>query len=253
MKAIIIDDEEPSRSLLGKLLKEYCPEVEIVGEADDVPSGVKVITRTKPDIVFLDIEMPGYTGFQLLDFFDDITFDIIFTTAYQQYAVQAFEVSAIDYLLKPIQVSQLTRSVAKASKRHENPHLLERLEMLKQNIQPEKVVSRVALPVTDGYMFVDIDNITYCEADGSYAKLHFSNAPDLIVSRTLKDLEQMLQHPAFIRVHRSFLVNIKHVKLFSRKDGGFITMNDKRDLPVAKERAEDILHKLSNAYPDSKY
>lgn len=170
LKALIIDDEQRSRELLKTLVTDYCPDVEVSGMADDVPSGVKAIHKLQPDIVFLDIEMPGYSGFQLLDFFEEVDFEIIFTTAYREYAFRAFQVSAIDYLLKPIEIEQLQKAVTKVLEQRKPQYMRERLETLRSNLRDEQI-SRLALPISDGLLFVDVEDIILLEADRAYTTL----------------------------------------------------------------------------------
>ena len=189
IKAILIDDEAKARRILEALLKEYCTDVEIVATAADVPSGVIAINQHKPDVLFLDVEMPGYTGFQLLDFFRDIDFDIVFTTAHSDYAVQAFRVSAIDFLLKPIQISELIAAVDKVKAKQGQSK--ERLSVLKENFK-DNAVKKLALPVAEGLLFADTDTLTHLEADGAYTHFHFDDGKKVIVSKKIKEFEEAL-------------------------------------------------------------
>lgn len=240
MKAIIIDDEAKARRVIEALLTEHCSDVTVIATADDVPSGVKAINREAPDIVFLDIEMPGYTGFQLLDFFDDVDFDIIFTTAYGDYAIRAFEVSAIDYLLKPIQIDQLVRSVDKVKSKHKS-HLKEKLQTLKLNLSEPGQLSKIALPVSDGFLFVKPEDILYLRAESSYTRIYLSEDKDLLVTRTLKEFEKLIDHPHFMRIHRSYLINLNHIKQYVRADGGHIEMDNGDVVYFSKDKKEELL------------
>lgn len=244
LRAIIIDDEARSRKLLQTLIEEYCESVEVRALADDVPSGVQAINREEPDLVFLDIEMPGYTGFQLLDFFEDINFEIIFTTAYKEYALQAFQVSAIDYLLKPIQIDQLLRAVGRVEKRIHQAFQQQRMAALRENLQQEGLVSKIALPVSDGLFFVDVSNIIYLCAERSYCNVYLADGNQMLVSRNLKEFEEMLQHPFFFRSHRSFLINLNYVEQFVKKDGGYITMSNGDMVNISRDRRDLLLEKL---------
>ena len=245
MKAIIIDDEPRARKVLTTLLEENCPKVEILNTAADVPEGVKSINRYKPDIVFLDIEMPGYSGFELLDFFQEITFQIIFTTAYSEYAIQAFHVSAIDYLLKPIQIDQLVHAVEKAEQQISFSQTAEKLEALKTNLNAEGQVRKIALPVANGLLFVETLDIIYLKAEGSYTQIHLVQGPKLLVSKKLKEFEKLLQNPSFFKSHRSYLINLDHVQQYVRQDGGYIVMKNQDVVSIAKDRRDDLLKAIS--------
>ncbi|HRG88671.1 MAG TPA: LytTR family DNA-binding domain-containing protein, partial [Chitinophagales bacterium] len=234
IKAILIDDEAKARRILEALLKEYCTDVEIVATAADVPSGVIAINQHKPDVLFLDVEMPGYTGFQLLDFFRDIDFDIVFTTAHSDYAVQAFRVSAIDFLLKPIQISELVAAVDKVkAKQGQNK---ERLSVLKENFK-DNTVKKLALPVAEGLLFADTDTLTHLEADGAYTHFHFDDGKKVIVSKKIKEFEEALtQQSSFFRTHRSFIVNLKKIKQYVKQEGGYVLLENDLQVPLARER-----------------
>ncbi len=239
MKAVIIDDEAKARRILEALLTEHCDEIEVVAMADDVPSGVKAINKEKPDVVFLDVEMPGYSGFQLLEFFDQVDFEIIFTTAYSEHALKAFEVSAIDYLLKPIQIDQLTKAVKKLLNKG-NQQSTEKINALKSNLKDNKI-SKIALPVADGFLFAKPDEILYLKAESSYTNIILSSAKTILVSKTLKEFEKLIDHPHFMRVHRSYLVNLNHVKQFVKTDGGHLEMVNGDIVYFSKEKRDDLL------------
>jgi len=244
MKAIIIDDEAKARRVIQAMLAEHCPDIEVITTADDVPSGVKAINREMPDVVFLDIEMPGYTGFQLLDFFDDVSFEIIFTTAYSDYAIKAFEVSAIDYLLKPIQIDQLVKAVNKVKSKQKS-QLNEKIEALKLNLNETNQLSKIALPVADGFLFVKPEDILYLKAESSYTRIFLTDDKDLLVTRTLKEFEKLIDHPHFMRIHRSYLINLNHIKQYVRSDGGHIEMDNKDIVYFSKDKKEELLGAFS--------
>ncbi|EAY27427.1 LytR/AlgR family response regulator transcription factor [Microscilla marina] len=244
LKALIIDDEAKARRILQELLKEYCPQIEIVGEADDVPNAVKAIHKYQPNLVFLDIEMPGYTGFQLLDFFDTINFEIIFTTAYREYAIQAFQVSAIDYLLKPIQIELLIKAIEKVEGQLSEPQINERIDTLKSNLSQE-YITRIALPVAEGLLFIEVDQIVYLNAEGAYTQIFLEGGKKVLVSKKIKSFEKVLDHPSFFRTHRSYLINLNRVKQYVRQDGGYIVMDNNDSVNLARERKEDFLKAYS--------
>lgn len=244
MKVIIIEDEVRSQQVLHNLLRQYCENVEVVGIAADVPEGVKLINRHQPDLVFLDVEMPGYTGFQLLDFFDHIDFDIIFTTAYQDYALRAFQVSAVDYLLKPIQIPQLIKAVEKVeklniSKQHNRAHL----EVLKGN-QQQTHFQKIALSIAESILFVNADDIIYLVAEGAYTNVYLTTSnKKMTISKNLTYFEKTLTHPQFFRAHRSAIINTNHVKEFIRKDSCLV-FNNGHQLVIPKDKKEDLLLRL---------
>lgn len=244
LKALIIDDEAKARRILLELLKEYCPQIEIVGEADDVPNAVKAIHKHQPNLVFLDIEMPGYTGFQLLDFFDSVNFEIIFTTAYREYAIQAFQVSAIDYLLKPIQIELLIKAIEKVESQLNAPQINERIDTLKSNLSQEHI-TRIALPVAEGLLFVEVEEIVYLNAEGAYTQIFLDGGKKVLVSKKIKSFEKVLDHPSFFRTHRSYLINLNRVKQYVKQDGGYIVMDNNDSVNLARERKEDFLKAYS--------
>jgi two-component system LytT family response regulator len=239
MKAVIIDDEGKARRILEALLNQNCEDVKVVAVADDVPSGVKMINREQPDIVFLDIEMPGFSGFQLLEFFDEIDFDIIFTTAYSEHALKAFEVSAIDYLLKPIQIDQLIKAVDKVRSK-KAAQINEKINTLKENLRENKI-SKIALPVADGLLFVKPEEILYLKAESSYTNIYLAENKTILVSKTLKEFEKLIDHPHFMRIHRSYFVNLNHIKQYFKSDGGHIEMINGDIVYFSKDKKEEML------------
>ncbi len=201
--------------------------------------GVKAIHKYQPDVVFLDVEMPQYSGFQLLEFFEEVNFEIIFTTAYQEYALQAFQVSAIDYLLKPIQIDLLLRAIEKAQKIHLAQNV-ERFQTLKANMAEEHI-KRIALLVAGGLTFVEIDDIICMQADGAYTHIVLKNKQKILVSKNIKSFEEMLTQPCFFRPHRSYIINLNHVRQFMKQDGRCILMADGETISISKEKREEFL------------
>jgi two-component system LytT family response regulator len=243
LKAIIVDDEGKARRILERFIVEYCPQLEIVAIVEDVPEAVKAIQKTNPDVVFLDIEMPGYNGFQLLEFFDEIDFEIIFTTAYSEFALRAFQVSAIDYLLKPIQIEQLTNAVQKLEKIHGHSLIRERIATLQKNIEDHKI-KKIIIPLSEGSLFVELKDIIYLKAEGSYANIFFKDGNKVIVSKNLKDYEdQLTLEEGFFRTHRSFLVNTDYIKQIS-SDGSEATMINDAIINISRERKQDLINYL---------
>jgi two-component system, LytTR family, response regulator len=240
LTAVIIDDEAKARRIMEALLAESCPNVQVLDSAEDVLTGIKAINKHQPDIVFLDIEMPGYTGFQLLDFFDEVTFEVIFTTAYSEYALRAFQVSAVDYLLKPIQMDQLKHAVDKAEKLRGGNKTAEKIDVLKANMEDQHL-RKIAVPTSQGLIFLQLEEIVYFEADGSYTHIFLKDGTKLLISKKIKEFESILQTDSrFYRTHRSFIVNIEFIKQYIRQDGGHIEMENGAIIHLARERKDDF-------------
>lgn len=238
-KAIIIDDEAKARRILESFITDYCPQLTIVGTAPDVVQGVKLIQKEKPDIVFLDIEMPGYNGFQLLEFFDEINFEIVFVTAYSEFALKAFQVSAVDYLLKPVQIDQLIKAVEKAEKIRGNSLIKERLDTLKTNLQEQKI-KKIVVPVSDGSLFIDVSDITHLKAEGSYVNIFLRDGNKILVSKNIKDYEnQLTTAEGFFRTHRSYLVNTKYITAI-KADTSEAELANKQVIAIARERKNEF-------------
>jgi two-component system LytT family response regulator len=247
LKSIIIDDEQRARRVLAASLIEIDANIEVVAEASDVPSGVLAINKHQPDVVFLDIEMPNYSGFELLDFIKDVTFDIIFVTAYNQYAIKAFEISAVDYLLKPVRIDLLEKAVNKIEEKHDKDMIMEKLDTLKSNLKHERI-EKLAIPVSDGLEFIKVSDIMFIEADGSYVQLNFLDGSKMIVSKNLKYFANALESAkAFYRVHRSYLVNLNCVKKYNRHDN-LLVLENGTTVKVAREgktKLEDVIKNIA--------
>ncbi len=242
MKAIIIDDEARARSLLGKMLKEYCPDVEVVADCADLPAGVKAIRKLKPEIVFLDIEMPGYSGLDLLDFFDEqeINFSIIFVTAYNNYAIKAFKLSAVDYLLKPVEPDDLEQAIERL-KRRNSKERNGSLSVLKENLK-EDGLDKIAVPDAHSIRFLKLDEILYFKADNTYTEIFFADSSKLTISRTLKNIEDTLNGtPDFFRCHKSYIVNLKYLTDYVKSDGGYLVIRGKHQVPLSPDKVQELL------------
>lgn len=239
LNAVIIEDEQKARRILQTLLEEHCPDVKVLDAVEDVPHGVKAIMKHKPDLVFLDVELPGFSGFELTDFIDDIQFEIIFTTAYSQYALRAFEMSAIDYLLKPIQIDQLKAAVEKAKKR--KGHFDgDKFTVLKDNLAPQGT-KRIALPIAEGYLFVEQSEIVYLEADNTYTTIYFTNGNKVVVSRSLGEFVDLIASPDFYKPHRSYYINLNHIRQYSKQDGGSLIMDNGHTVYIARDKKAEFL------------
>lgn len=243
MKAIIIDDEKRARVSLSLLLQEYCPQVTIVAECENLPEGVKAIRKHQPDIVLLDIEMPGHSGLELLDFFDEneVNFSIIFTTAYNEYALKAFKFSAVDYLLKPIIPEELAEAIERVAKQKQR---FENFRAFKENLQQE-TLTKIAVPSGNTLLFLDTDKIMYIKGEGAYSEVFCSDGSKQLVSRNLKNFEDILcSDSRFLRIHKSYIVNFNFVVAFNKSDGGSIELENKAQIPVSPDKAQQILDQI---------
>jgi len=248
MKALIIDDEQKARHLLKFLVEENCPQITSIELAEDLPNGVRLINEFKPDIVFLDIEMPGYSGLQILDFIapEQIKFELIFTTAYSEYAIKAFELNAIDYLLKPLRDEQIEVAVTKAIKQIGKSKVSERLEELKNTFKASNI-KKVGLPVADGVLFVEFDDIVMLEADRMYTKVFTHSEGVILVSKPLKFFIEVLQDSAqFYKPHRSFLINLKRIKQYVNKDGGYIIMDNQQTVGISRDKKDEFFEVIQS-------
>ncbi len=238
MKACIIDDEKKGRDSLQMLLEQYCRDVEVIGQADSVETGYQFILKNKPELVFLDVEMPQGSGFELLKRFEKPSFKTIFVTAHQHYAIKAIRFSAIDYLLKPVDVDELLAAVEKVSKdKGQNAQL--QYSALMENIEPNGP-HKIAIPVKDGVTFIDPCDIIRLQADGTYTHI-FTGKEKYTASKNIKEYEELLGEQFFFRAHNSHIVNLKHVRHFSRVDGYFVHMSDGSTVEVARRRKDEFL------------
>lgn len=245
IRSIIIDDERHSRSALRNLIDEYCPDVDIVAEADGYKTGVEAIKEYKPELVFLDIQMPDGTGFRVLEDTKNIDFEVIFTTAYDSFAIKAFKYSALDYLLKPIDAVELQNSVEKVKKTNGSdmkPSIDLLLKSIKEKEKPEKLV----LSTFEGMHVVEIKDIIHCQSDDYYTRFFFKNGKELLVSKTLKEYEQILTEHNFIRPHKSHLINTSYIKSYLKVDGGYILLSDESKIPVSRRKKEMVLQVINS-------
>ena len=241
MKAIIIDDEKRARISLQLLLAEYCPEVTLVAECENLPEGVKAIHKYQPDLVLLDIEMPGHSGLELLDFFNEseINFAIIFTTAYNEFAIQAFKLSAIDYLLKPIVPEELANAIQRLQKQKE-----QQFRALTENINTE-TFEKIAIPSGNSYVLIKIADILYIKGEGSYSEVFLKDKSKHLASRNLKNFEDILgKDKRFLRTHKSYIVNFEEVLAYNKSDGGSLEMQNGISIPVSVDKSNLILERI---------
>jgi two-component system LytT family response regulator len=240
MRAIIIENEEDARELLTTLIAEYIPEVSIVGQSSTVKGGVELIDTEEPELVFLDIDLDDGTGFDLLDQIDEPEFAVIFVTAYDDYALKAFKYNAIDYLLKPYTVSDLTKSIEKAGASLNTGIVYKKLRTLVNQIQG-RPKGKIPIYTIDGITIYHIDEIVRFEGDRAYCKLFLDGKREILVSKPLRELEAVLPLNVFFRVHKSHLININFVKKYSKEEGGFITMNNGDQVPISRRKKDDFI------------
>ncbi len=243
LKAIIIDDEPYCCETIATLLQDN-HEVEIVSICHNAADALKAIKKYSPDIVFLDVEMPKINGFEMLEQLPQVNFEIIFTTSYDQYALKAIRFSAIDYLLKPVDNEELQAAIQKVINRTQKP-ITQQLEILMQKIhQPSTPINKIAMPTMEGLQMVPVDSIVSCESDSNYTILKLKNNKKLIVSRTLKEIEELLEEHSFIRVHRCYLANLNEVEKYVKGEGGYLVMSDGTTIDVARNKKEILMRKL---------
>ncbi|MBN9383343.1 MAG: response regulator transcription factor [Chitinophagaceae bacterium] len=240
--AIIIDDEAKGRMALGQKLKAYCPDVRVEGEAEDGEEGLKLIEELQPDVVFLDIEMPRLNGFDMLLKLQRKDFHLIFTTAYDHYAIKAIRFAAFDYLLKPVDIEELKAAVEKIIQNGQQPNNGRRLETLAHNLQT--ALNKIAISTLEGLLFFDINDIIHIEAQSNYTVFSFSNRPRLTVSKTLKEFEDLLPSEQFFRTHHSHIINLQYIKRYIKGDGGQIELNNGELVDVSRKKKEEFLKLL---------
>jgi two-component system LytT family response regulator len=244
LKAIIVDDEPNCSESLGLMLKRYCHEVELSAICNSGDSALKEIPLHHPQLVFLDIEMPHMNGFELIEKLPEINFELIFTTSYDQYAIKAIKFSALDYLLKPVDREELKKAVQKVMQRQQPP-LPQQLEILLQKLnQPVNSNLKIAIPTMEGLQMIQVDSIISCTSDSNYTNFHLKNKQKITASRTLKDIEEMLEGRSFFRVHNSHLVNLNEIHKYVKGEGGYLIMSDDTNIDVSRSRKEMLLHKL---------
>ncbi len=244
LRSIIIDDEPQNADVLLKDLESHCPSVQVVSVCHSAKEGIMRIKKEKPDLVFLDIEMPWMNGFEMLEVLQDINFSIIFTTAHDQFAAKAFRISAVDYLLKPIDAHDLMEAVKKAEKRMDQQHGNENIENMLRNFKQPATQQKIALPNKDGYEFAEVSQLLYCQAEGSYTKVFLVSKKVILVSKSLGDIEELLPADLFLRIHHSTIININYVTHFVRGDGGYVKLQSGEELTVSKSKKDAVLARL---------
>jgi two-component system LytT family response regulator len=247
LNAIIVDDESGNRELLNDLLQTYCPTVKIVGEADSVKSALKIISDEKPNLVFLDIQMPKGNGFELLQHFDELFFDIIFITSFDKYAINAIKFSALDYLLKPINIEELKIAVGKAEKKIKRDHEFLGYKNLLHNINPQTVDKKMAVNMNNNTFYIKMSDVMYILADGNYSFLHMENGIKYHISKTLKEIEEFTEHAAnFIRINKSIVINANNFSHYQKGEPYLLFLRNGENFEISRRKRTEVLDKLKS-------
>lgn len=250
LKTILIDDEPRGLSSMQKLLQINCPEVKVIGSCTDADEAIEMARNLHPDLIFLDIAMPVKNGFDLLKELQDIDFEVIFVTAHNQFMIEAFHFSAIDYLLKPVEDNLLTDAVNRAKRRIEEKSGSKNIETflhnLKQSQSPQKM--RLCIPSLKGFQVIELDDILYAESSGNYTNLHFSNKPMVCTSKPMHEYEKLLEDAGFVRIHKSILVNLQHVKEYLRGEGGSVLLSNGKEIEVSRRKKDTFISKMKEFY-----
>lgn len=249
IKAVIIDDEAYACQVLATLIKKHCPEISVAAICQDSREAPDLLEKLRPQLVFLDIEMPHLNGFDLLEKCKPLAFDVIFTTSYDQYAIKAIKFSALDYLLKPVDAKELKAAVQKFTER-KAPVSQQQFEILLAKLQqPAASGARIALPTMEGLQIIPVHTIIFCSSSSNYTILTLKDKQKLTVSKTLKEIEEMLEEHRFLRIHHSYLVNLDEIKKYMRGEGGTVLMSDGSSVDVSRAKKELLLKRL---LPDKK-
>jgi two-component system, LytTR family, response regulator len=246
MRVMIVEDERHSRESLRNLLHEFVTDVEVVAMAAEVEEAIRLARELKPEVLFLDVELHTGTGFDVLEGLRDIPLEVVFTTAFEQYAMKAIKFSSIDYLLKPIDIDELQAAVEKVRNRKNKEDYHRQLELLLHQakpLHPEK--QRICLATAESIEFIDLKEILYCEAGGSYTEFYLSNGGKLLVSKHLKEYENLLSEHAFMRVHNSFLINLERVKKYVKTEGGYILMENNAQISLSPKKRDEFFSRMA--------
>lgn len=246
LKAIILDDELNGVKFLQHLIEKNCPDIEVIAVETEPQKGIELIEKHKPHVVFLDIEMPGTNGFQVLEKLKHLSFNVIFTTAYDNYAIKAFKYNTVDYLLKPIIVAELVAAVNKLLLKTKNKIDDTSILMLLEKLQDNQHSKRLIVNSQNETVYVDSKNIARLESDSNYTSIILSDGKKITSTKTLKEYEGILSPDTFFRVHKTVIVNINHIQKYIKVDGGYIVMNDDVKIPVSREKRQDLLAILAN-------
>jgi len=243
IRTVLVDDEKNSLIIMQKLLEKHTPNVEVIASAQSVAEGIEVIDTEKPDLVFLDISMPDGDGFEVLEKVSHTNFQVIFSTAYDQYAIRAFEVSALHYILKPVKPEDLIEALKRFEELSSEGDLSEKIKILSGALK--ETPNRLVLPTSNGMHIIDIEEIIRCESSNNYTTFFFKERQKIVVSKSIQLYEQMLSHSHFCRIHNKHLVNLKFIKKYVKGRGGHVLLNDGSQVDVSDGRKKNFLSKLS--------
>ncbi|MEO0896995.1 MAG: response regulator [Bacteroidota bacterium] len=246
IRAILVDDEKFGREALQGALKHYCPEVEILASCSSAKEGLTAISVHQPDLVFLDIQMPHMTGFDMLQEIGQPDFDTIFVTAHDSFALKAIKYSAFDYLLKPLDIEELVNSMRKYQQERKSVYRETQYQQLIEHLQkklerPEKL----AIPTSDGMEFIQVEDIIFCQASGNYTVLQLTRTGTIVTAKTLKELQGLLEANGFCRVHHAYLINLKHIQKYIKGEGGQVLLTDKHEVDISRRRKDEFLRRIS--------
>ena len=246
IRCVLVDDEADSLEVMEMLLKTYCPQVKVEAVCNTAEKGIAAINQFRPDVVFLDIEMPNMNGFDMLEKFDELFFDVVFITAYHQFAIKAFRYSALNYLLKPVDPDDLVETIKRIEKKKSSP-LKEQMELLMQTVRSggNQTIPRIALTTSEGLLFVNTADIIFCESDSNYTKVVLEDKKKILVSKPLKEIDDTLSGNDFYRIHNSFLINLNHINKYVRGDGGYVVMDDGTPVSISRTRKQEFVELFS--------
>ena len=244
IRSVIIDDEPHCVRALLNDLQQNCPSVEVMESCNSAKDGMLAIKKHNPDLIFLDVQMPWMNGFEMLELLGDVKSSVIFTTAHDEFAAKAFRISAVDYLLKPVDANDLKVAVQKVEKKMDEGSSRHHINNLLRNIKQPSANQKIALPQREGYEFVDVSAIIYCSAEGAYTKVLMTDKKNMLISRTLGDVEELLPPEMFQRIHHSSLVNVEYISQFLRTDGGYVVLKNWEKLSVSKAKKEMLMARL---------
>lgn len=246
IRCILVDDEADSLEVMELMLKRHCPQVKIEAACNNAEEGIAAIQLYRPDVVFLDIEMPLMNGFDMLETFKELFFEVVFVTAYHQFAIKAFRYSALNYLLKPVEADDLVATIRRIEKNKAVP-LKEQMDLLMQSVRNSgnQTILRIALTTSYGMLFVETKDIVFCESDNNYTNVKMRSGKKILVSKTLKEIDETLSGPDFYRIHNSFLINLGHIQKFVRGDGGYVVMDDETTVSISRTKKQEFLDLFS--------
>ena len=245
IRTVLVDDETDSIRVLQKLLEKYCPQVAVVGTAEGVETALAVIQGTRPDLLFLDIEMMQGNAFDLLNQLQPLTFQVIFVTAFDNYAIRAFKYSAVDYLLKPVDIDELVTAVDRVAERSQQKNIIDQMQVFLDNMGTFNLATqKMAVPTVDGLIFINLKEVVRLEAKSSYTQILMENGEVVTATRTIKDYEDILPEGLFCRIHNSHIINLQKIEKYNKGRGGYVTLEDGSTIEVASRRRQEFLRRL---------